>query len=219
MIVWKNRNRMEKCWIKAKDTWGLFAGIPLPRLVWEPTHEQRGLLGENIRGGASSSLPRKQTKTDFPLSVERCLLPHKELSTVLCLCFLVLPSSSLPLSLPRSPLCLGVNYSWLSRLQPPTQQPSRMPWAPWHKAVQLISQAWLCPLLQFEKLLEKQVSGNIGAHCFVLSVCSVSSMVLAVSFPAKIKMRLLFLMLYFQLAFEIRSGCSYRCHDDDHGGS
>lgn len=42
-----------------------------------------------------------------------------------------------------------------------------MSWAPWHKAVQLISQVWLCPLLQLEKLLEKQVSG-IGVHCFVL---------------------------------------------------
>lgn len=208
--------------MEAKDTWGLFAvpGKAVSRASLRTNPWAEGPLGrKHIRAGASSSPPRKRTQTNFPLSVERCSLPRKELSTVLCLCFLAPPSSSLPLSLPHSPLCLGVNYSWLSRLQPPTQQPSRMPWAPWHKAVQLISQAWLCPLLPFEKLLEKQVSGNIGAHCFVLSICSVSSMVLAVSFPAKIKMRFLFLMLYFQLAFEIWSGCSYRCHCDDDDGS
>lgn len=60
-----------------------------------------------------------------------------------------------------------------------------MPWAPWHKAVQLISQVWLCPLLQFEKLLEKQVSG-IGVHCFVLlDALNVSIVVLAALLLAK----------------------------------
>lgn len=46
-----------------------------------------------------------------------------------------------------------------------------MPWAPWHTAVQVISQRWLCPLLQSEMLLEKQVS-SLRECCFALYRCS-----------------------------------------------
>lgn len=99
------------------------------------------------------------------------MLLCKALSIVLCLCFLAPPNPSLPLTFP-APYCAWVSITAdLAGSSPTTQQPGMMPWAPWHKAVQLISQAWLCPLLQFEKLLEKQVSG-IGVHCFVLSACS-----------------------------------------------
>lgn len=126
---------------------------------------------ERVRGGVSSILPRKkQNKQTFP----HCgpVLPCKEHSPVLCLCFRAPPHTSLPpLNLPYSP-CTWVSITAdLAGSSPQHNSRALMPWAPWHKAVQLISQAWLCPLLPFEKLLEKQVSG-VGVHGAVLSACS-----------------------------------------------
>lgn len=54
-----------------------------------------------------------------------------------------------------------------------------MPWAPWHKAVQLISQAWLCPLLQFESFLKNKFLALDCIALYFLDALNVSIVVLA----------------------------------------